>query len=146
MVVGLLFGAETNIQTEISEQTEIANEYMYNLQQTSVVAPTIAPQYSIVHHPVLQFNSPSGSIGGSPITQTPAVTGTQVTPILTPSQIVEQGQQAELGQSSGGGIMDYILIIGVVVIGALIVLPMLLKKKVKGKVTTPAGIGGSVDT
>ncbi|MBA7496686.1 hypothetical protein ES702_07295 [subsurface metagenome] len=138
MVVGLLFGAETYVTTEVSETTEIANEYMYNIQETKVIAPTIAPTYTITHNPILQFNSPSGSIGGSPTTVTPAVTGTEVSPQLIPSQVVAQSAETlQSAEAGGGGMMDYILVIAVVVIGAIFILPMLLKKKGKKKIKMP---------
>lgn len=151
-----LFGvvAETNVEIfeEYGYEIEIANEYLYSPKTTTIVAPQISPQYHIVHAPQLQFNSPSGTIGGAPVTQTATATGHEITDMLTPTQSILQeqamSQQQEGGGigGSGGGMMDYILIIAVVAIGAIFILPKLLKKKGKAKISTPAGIGGSVST
>lgn len=134
--MGLFFdtGVDVDNFVDIYETTKYSHSEQTNIQETNVISPTISPQYTITHNPILQFNSPSGSISGAPTTQTPAVQGTAVTPSLIPALSTEQSDMADMGDTVGGGsgsILQNILIIAVIAIGAIMLLPMLFKKKRK---------------
>jgi len=132
--MAILFDVITEISTDIYQTDKYSYQSLEQTQVTNNISPNISPQYSMVHAPVLQFNSPNGSIGASPISQTPAVSPiTSVIPTATAEQITKQSDEADLGDVLGGGgsgMMD-MLMLGVLAIAAIFLIPMFLKKKKK---------------
>jgi len=134
--MALLFDIITEIPTDIYQSTKNVQQNQITETNTTILAPNYSPQYSIAHNPILQFNSPSGSIGGSPTTQTPAVSPNITTsPNITPQLGASLSDTADLGDTLGGGgsgMMD-LLLLGALIVGAVVIIPMWLKRKKKKK-------------
>lgn len=134
MAIGLLFGADTNIQYQY--QTEIQKRFYQTIKYspTTQITKTFAPQYSMQYAPNLILGSPNASISGSQ--QIPQV---QVIPYQVPTiSQIDQPQEAPMSQSQSqtatapkpSGIGELILI-GAIAIGGLFLLSRLKKKKRK---------------
>lgn len=130
MVIGLLMGAETNVDIYRSTQLN------YQLSTQSTYAPTItfSPQrtlaYSMQYSPQLIINSPyaTSGFGGS---ANPSMIP-QVTVIPSIAQKTDQGtaQTATADQAeAGGSMMENFIAIGAVAVAGLIAWQFLKKKK-----------------
>ena len=133
--MALLFDVITEVAVDQYQTKKTVRKQQTNIQETEIYSPNISPQYSMVHNPTLVFNSPSASVG-TPTNITPdVVNAPSVIPTMTPTQTTELSDVADLGDIMGGGSgVTNILMLVAVIIGAVILIPMFLKRKKKKKI------------
>ena len=138
MVVGLLFGAETNILHRHYQYATTKTSYQktLNFSPTEVYSPQVSTQQSLNYQPQLILGSPQATISGvSDITPSysPLMDIAPATTVIPAIKQTDAPTTQEAPMSAGGGSMtDTLIGVGAIAVAGLIAI-MFLKKKRKKK-------------